>query len=262
MLGLFRKRLYLTLTSGFSFLFILGYFASIGLSKPLSDWKFYQKHGHKDSKWNNFVEEGFTAYDIADCTTTLQKLQEAIGLGCQDPIVYFKFAICSEATGSIYSATQYYELASKGLKSLKASHPYQREIHENFGRLLFAQKKWTQAFEQLRTASSVGNPSFALFFMLAELYSMKGEHDLAAENYFKAISQPTTNIKPEMLGKAYREIARALLKQKNYSQGLEFIKRARELLPNDLDLTTLYNQASSGLQQNQLIQTLESFKSK
>ena len=103
------------------FLYILAGCLFFGLGMPTRAWaqedyEFYKKNGHTNKAWNQEVEAGFTAYDKQDCDGTVTHLQEAIKLQCQDALVYYKMAVCTELKGSPYTSIQYYQLAMEKLQ--------------------------------------------------------------------------------------------------------------------------------------------------
>src|SRR6188474_3546996 len=76
-----------------------------------ADYEFYKKNGHTHKDWNDDVRLGFEAYDQQNCELALTHLKKAVGAQSQDPLVFFKLAVCSELIDSPYTALQYYQLS-------------------------------------------------------------------------------------------------------------------------------------------------------
>lgn len=228
-------------------------------AKKPQDYDFYSKYGHKNKDWNKYVQDGFEAYERQDCKGTIDHLNLALSAQCKDALVYFKMAVCSELTGSLYSAEQYYQSSLQGLEKLGAYHRYKKDINLNYGRLLYSSQRFDEALKYLSRAAQSGYNDFALFYMLGEIHYSRGESDLAVSYYQKAINQDTSQASPNMLGKAHKEIARTFLNEKNYEAALSSIETAKKYLSQDQELINMSMQANQKMQENRLIHQLENF---
>ncbi|HEX5033755.1 MAG TPA: hypothetical protein VFW62_04690, partial [bacterium] len=121
----------------------------------VDDFAFYKKYGHTSKVWDESVQQGFAAYDQQNCDQALTHLKQAVAGQCQDALVYFKLAVCSEVAGSPYTALQYYQLAEEKLNQMQVLHRYQKDIYEAYGRALFQGKKFDEAFNYLTKAAAV-----------------------------------------------------------------------------------------------------------
>ncbi len=230
-----------------------------------SDWKFYQKHGHKSKNWNEWVEKGFLAYESQDCGSTISYLTQAIQNNCQDALVYFKLAVCSEATGSAYTAEQYYLLAETALGKLKTPHPYQQDIFENIGRLFYTQKKFKKALSYLSKAEELGRPSFLVLFLLAQQAMQDGADAKALEYYERMVQLNESGIlqvPKDKLGIAYQSLALHYFNQKDIAKAELLLNKAAALLGKNNELAQLETKISLIKQQGKLIENLQKLESK
>lgn len=221
------------------------------------DYDFYKKYGHHQKNWDEAVEAGFTAYEAGDCEGALSHLKQAIGAQCQDALVYFKMAVCTELTGSPYSAMQYYQLAQEKLEKLSGLHRYQKEIFENYGRALFKAKRYEDALPYLSRAAAVGTPSFGLYYMVGYLYAQKKDWTAALDYFRKAVAQDTSEVSPPLLSRVYLELARVHFNQKEYDQAVPLLNQAVQLDPNNQEAALLKSQTNQALQQKNMVQMIE-----
>jgi tetratricopeptide (TPR) repeat protein len=221
------------------------------------DYSFYKKHGHSKKQWDSFVKSGFEAYDQQDCTQALSFLKQAIGAQCQDPLVYYKVAVCSEAEGSLYTAIQYYQLSEEQLQKLPAPHSYQKDIYENYGRALFQAKKFQEAFPYLTRAAAIGTPSFGLFYMVAKLYQSRNDPRAALEYFDRALTQDTRGAPPLVLASVYKEVAKAKLQAKENQKAAQLIDKSLKLQPQDPEAMQIRSQIITQLQQENLVKIIE-----
>lgn len=239
----------------FAFLFC-GLFP-VGLKAQAEDFEFYKKYGHSSKQWDDYVKQGFDAYDQQNCDASMAALKQAIASQCQDAQVYFKLAVCSEVVGTPYTALQYYQLAEEKLGKLEVLHRYQKDIYESFGRALFQAKRFDEAFPYLVKAAAVGSPSFGLYYMVGFLYAKKGDTKAAVEFFDKALAQDTSKAPPAILALVYREVAKAYAKEKNNQKTMELLNKALAINPNDQEAIQLQNQIRSALSQESLIQMIK-----
>lgn len=221
------------------------------------DYKFYKKYGHSSKNWNESVKQGFEAYERQDCNQAMTQLKAAVAQQCRDPIVFFKLAVCSELMDSPYTAMQYYQLAEESLPQLKATHRYQREIYENYGRALFKAKRYKEALPYLTRAAAIGTPSFALFYMVGSLYAKNNDMNAALDYYRRALTQDQSGIDPKLLSKVYYEVARAHYNAKNFKQAAQLLDRAVQLDPTNQEAINLRNNVGTGLQQQSIVEMLK-----
>src|SRR5262245_4434357 len=186
--------------------------------KKAEDFEYFKKYGRSSKAWNDMVRDGFDAYEAGDCEKVLSYLKDAAKAGCDDPIVLFKLAACSELQGSYYSALQYYKQAEDGLKILKAPHHYAQDFYEAYGRTLYMNKKYDEALTYFTKAAELGTPSFGLFYFLGELSLSKKDTAKALEYYNKALTQPLTTANPAQVGRAYAAIGKAFLELKDWNK--------------------------------------------
>ncbi len=224
------------------------------------DYDYYKKNGRTSKAYNDLVKDGFASYDKQDCEKTIAYLKEAIKAGCSDPIVNFKLAACSEATGSLYSALQYYREAETGLKILKNPHRYQQDFYESIGRVLLLNKKHEEALPYLTKAAEVGTPSFALYYILGELTLAKKDTTKALEYFNKAIQLPLDRATPDQLVKIYKMIASSFLEVKDWKKALEFIDKALQQSPADPELQQAQFRANEMKRQDELMNFMEKMK--
>ncbi|MFO1463737.1 MAG: tetratricopeptide repeat protein [bacterium] len=225
---------------------------------PSEDFEFYKKYGHHSKQWDDYVKQGFDAYDQQNCDQALTALKQAVAAQCQDALVYYKLAVCSEVQGTPYTALQYYQLAEEKLGKLEVLHRYQKDIFESYGRALFQAKRFDEAFPYLVRAAAVGTPSFGLYYMVGFLYAKKNDTKAAAEFFDKALSQDTSKAPPSILALVYREVAKTYLRDKNYDKANELLGKVLAINPNDQEAIQLRNQASNALSQQSILQMIQS----
>jgi len=222
------------------------------------DYEFYKKYGNTSKQWDDNVRAGFDAYDRQDCDQALRALKDAIAAQTQDALVFYKVAVCSELTGTPYTALQYYQLAEEKLQTLKGIHPYQRDINESYGRALFQAKKYDQAFPYLQRAVALGTPNFGIFYMVGYLYMTKNDNRAAVEMFERALAQDISKVPPATLATVYREVGKAHFQNKDYVRASELIQKTLQINPNDPEATKINNQLSSMQQQNQVMGMMDS----
>ncbi|HKX12408.1 MAG TPA: tetratricopeptide repeat protein [bacterium] len=239
------------------FLFLV--FATVPASAQdqVNDFEFYKKYGHSSKVWNDSVQQGFAAYDQQNCEQAMTHLKQAVAAQCQDALVYFKLAVCSEVAGSPYTALQYYQLAEEKLNQLEVLHRYQKDIFEAYGRALFQGKKYEEAFPYLTKAAAVGTPSFGLYYMVGFLYAKKNDFKPALEFFEKALSQDTSKAPPQLLGMIYREVAKSYLQNKVYDRAEELVGKAIALNPADGEAQQIKNQLATLRQQQSMVQMIQ-----
>jgi len=220
------------------------------------DFEFYKKYGHHSKVWDESVKAGFEAYDHQNCDQALTDLKQAVAAQCQDGLVYYKLAVCSEVQGSPYTALQYYQLAEDKLGKLQAIHHYQKDLYESYGRALFQAKRFDEAFPYLVKAAAIGSPSFGLYYMVGFLYAKKNDMKAAGEFFDKALSQDTSKAPPQILGMMYREVARNYLREKNYDKANELLGKAIAINPNDQEVIQMRSEITNVRSQESLMQMI------
>ncbi len=215
------------------------------------DFEFYKKYGHHSKVWDDYVKAGFAAYDQQNC-------DQAIAAQCQDGLVYYKLAVCSEVQNTPYTALQYYQLAEEKLGKLEVIHHYQKDIYESYGRALFQAKRFDEAFPYLVRAAAVGSPSFGLYYMVGYLYARKNDLKAAGEYFDKALAQDISKAPPAILGMMYREVAKNYLRDKNYDKASELLNKAYAINPNDQEVAQMRNQVSNVRAQDSIMQMIHS----
>jgi tetratricopeptide (TPR) repeat protein len=239
-------------------LFILFFSASPARGQgQVDDFEFYKKYGHSSKVWNDMVQQGFAAYDQQNCDQAMTMLKQAVAAQCQDALVYFKLAVCSEVGGSPYTALQYYQLAEEKMGTMQVLHRYQTDIYEAYGRALFQGKRFDEAFKYLTKAAAVGAPSFGLYYMVGYLYAKKNDVKAALEFFEKALAQDTSKAPPQLLGMIYREVAKSYIQAKNYTKAGELVTKALQINPSDGEATQLQSNLNTYRQQESMIQMIQ-----
>jgi len=227
-------------------------------AKPqFDDYAYYKKYGRTGKAWNDFVRDGFDAYDKQDCEKSLSYLIQAVGAGCTDPIVYFKLGACSEFTGSYYSAVQYYQQAENGLKTLPAPHRYAKDFYEAYGRALYLNKKNDEAFTYFTKAAELGTPTYSLFYMLGELNMAKGQSQTAIQYFNRAITLPMDGATPQQLARIYGSLGKAFLDTKDLDKAIQYLDQALKYSPSDSDLQAARYRASDMKRQEEIFKMMQ-----
>jgi tetratricopeptide (TPR) repeat protein len=232
--------------------------ASSSPAKPqFDDYAYFKKYGRSGKAWNDFVRDGFDAYDKQDCDKTISFLKEAIGAGCTDPLVYFKLAACSEFTGSYYSACQYYKQSEDGLKTLSAPHRYSKDFYEAYGRCLYLNKKTDEAFTYLTKAADLGTPTYSLFYLLGELNMAKGQSQAAIQYFNRAISLPMEGATAPQLARIYGSLGKAFLDTKDIEKAIQYLDQALKYSPSDADLQAARYKAGEVKRQEEIFKMMQ-----
>lgn len=253
----FMKPGFLILLSGIYLFSLTFLYTQPASAQAGADYEYYKKTGHSNKMWDESVKRGFEAYDKQDCEGALASLKEAIAAQCQDGLVFYKIAVCSETTGSPYTALQYYQLAEEKLMKLPQIHRYQQDIFESYGRALFQAKRYDQAFPYLQRAAAIGTPSFGLYYMVGFLSATKGDMRAAIEMFEKALAQDTTGVPPTTLAVVYREVAKAYHANKDFQKSSQLADKALALNPNDPEATKIKNETSSMASQQSMINMID-----
>jgi len=220
------------------------------------DFNYYKRYGKSSKAWNDLVKNGFDSYDTQDCEKAISYFKEALKAGCDDPIMLFKLAACTELLGSYYSAAQYYKQAEDGLKILKAPHRYSTDFYEAYGRTLLLNKKPDEALPYLLKGADLGSNSFTLYYLLGELFIAKKEPATALTYYQKALEQPIANIPPPQLARVYGAIGKAYLENKNWDKAVEYLDLAVKNAPNDTQLQQFRYSASALKRQEEIFKMM------
>jgi len=228
--------------------------------EQVDDFEFYKKYGHTSKVWNDSVQQGFAAYDQQNCDLAMTHLKQAVAGQCQDALVYFKLAVCSEVAGSPYTALQYYQLSEEKLGQMQVLHRYQKDIYEAYGRALFQGKKFDEAFQYLTKAAALGTPSFGLYYMVGLLHAKKNDVKAALEFFEKALAQDTSKAPPQLLAMVYREVAKSYLQNKTYDRAEELVGKSLALNPTDAEAQQMKNQLATLRQQQSMVQMIQNIE--
>ncbi len=240
------------------FSFFLGLAAPLRADDTPEDYNFYKKYGHSHKSWNDAVKQGFVAYEQQNCTAAVPYLKEALSKQCQDALVYYKLAVCTEMQESPYTAMQYYQLAEEKLNKLPAPHRYQQDIHESYGRTLYQAKRYEEALRHLSQAAAIGTPSFGLYYLVGSLYAQKNDWGAAREYFRKALLQNTEGIDPGILSSVYFEVAKIYFEAKDYKTTSALLDRSLQSNPQNQEAAELRNTLNTLLQQNSMVEMIQS----
>ncbi len=221
------------------------------------DFAYYKRHGKTSKNWNDFVKKGFESYDQQDCEKSVSFLKQAAGVGCNDPIVLFKLAACSEFMGSYYSAAQYYKQSEDGLKTLPSPHRYANDFYEAYGRALYLNKKTDEALPYLAKAAEVGTPSFFLYYLLGEIYLGKQQNQPAATYFQKAIEQPQATASTAQLARAYGSVGQSYTEMKDWEKAIQYLDQALKYDPTNADFQNARYKVGELKRQEQLFQMMQ-----
>ena len=210
-----------------------------------NDYTFYRSYGQHNTSWDQYVKNGFEAYDRQDCLQTLEQLRLAISLRCEDPLVLYKLAVCSEKEEQLYTAIQYYKLAYNKLQYFPSAHPYKDSIYENYGRALFKNKSYDEALPLLEKASTTATPSFSVFYMTGFIHAKNQAWEKAFPYLEKAVQQDTSGVPPPVLAQVYLLVAQARAQKGEYSSAIKMIKQALPMRNDDPEFQAHANQLLS-----------------
>jgi len=220
------------------------------------DYNYYKHYGKTSKAWNDLVKNGFDAYDVQDCEKAISYFKEALKAGCDDPIMLFKLAACTELSGSYYSAAQYYKQAEDGLKILKSPHRYSTDFYEAYGRVLLLNKKPEEALPYLLKGADLGTTSFTLYYLLGEIFMAKKEAATALTYYQKALEQPLTGIPAPQLARVYSAIGKAYLENKNWDKAVQYLDLAAKNAPNDTEIQQFRYSATALKRQEEIFKMM------
>lgn len=207
------------------------------------DMEAYLKSPFNNAKWDPFVKEGFEALDRQDVQTAIEFLRKATTLGCQSPLVFFKMALAYEASGSYYTAVQYYELAREKMALTHPEHRYQKTFDENYGRALYLLGRRDEAVALLEKADS---SSYWILKLLGNAATERGEPAKAAAYYERVANLPGVNLSPAEQTELFITIARLYRKQDNKESAKGAYRKALATDPANAEAKAYLKEASPG----------------
>ncbi len=186
------------------------------------DYAIYKKSSFIGSPWDAQVKEGFEAFDRENAEETINSLKNAVNLGCQSPLVYFKLAVAYESLKVNYSAIQYYELAAEKFKSAHQDHRYAQEFDVNYARALYSMGKKDDAIKILSKASSV--PAWGLK-LIAEYHLQEGRIEEALPYFEKLLDLSKNGMTEDETENLLTQVARVHAHMGNKDTAKKYYER-------------------------------------
>lgn len=197
-----------------------------------ADWDDYQKSGHTNIKWDDFVRAGFSAFDSGNLGSSEMFLQRAIARGCNDGLVFMKIGLYYESQANYQKALDYFQKANKKLPTQYPKNKNTEEVGEAVGRSLYLMGKTEESIPYLKQTLEKGENFMALYF-LGQISRTKGDYPTAI-NYFERslkADHPRNFASVDLLimielGKGYYEL-------KDVDTSLTWWNRILEVQPNN-----------------------------
>lgn len=196
-----------------------------------SDWDDYQKSGHKNSKWDSYVEAGFSSFENGNVGTAEMFLQRAVARGCNDGLVYTKIGFYYEAQKNYKKAINYLKKAYQKLPVQYPNAENTKLMDESLGRNLFLAGNANAAEPYLQKAVDK-KESFMSLYILGQIIRTKGGYEKAIELFERALkSDRPKDIPPAIDILIMTEIAKAQYELKNYDASLEWWNKVLSMNP-------------------------------
>jgi tetratricopeptide (TPR) repeat protein len=199
-----------------------------------SDFNAYKKSRYASGKYNDLVKEGIAAYHLGNLEGAHQNLFKAFNLGCESPIVAFMLALVSEASGSYYSAIDFYQLARKGFDVANQDHRFNAMYFENYGRALYYSGRIEQARPVLNKAAKK-TKSFWLLKLMGLLAVEKGDTLNAVAYFERAVRINSTDVTKAELVDIYINLARLFTSQNEPEGAKRYYYQVNQLDPNNAE---------------------------
>ena len=199
-----------------------------------SDFNAYKKSRYASGKYNDLVKEGIAAYHLGNLEGAHQNLFKAFNLGCESPIVAFMLALVSEASGSYYSAIDFYQLARKGFDVANQDHRFNAMYFENYGRALYYSGRIEQARPVLNKAAKK-TKSFWLLKLMGLLAVEKGDTLNAVAYFERAVRINSTDVTKAELVDIYINLARLFTSQNEPEGAKRYYYQVNQLDPSNAE---------------------------
>lgn len=199
-----------------------------------ADFNAYKKSRYASGKYNDLVKEGIAAYHLGNLEGAHQNLFKAFNLGCESPIVAFMLALVSEASGSYYSAIDFYQLARKGFDVANQDHRFNAMYFENYGRALYYSGRIEQARPVLNKAAKK-TKSFWLLKLMGLLAVEKGDTLNAVAYFERAVRINSTDVTKAELVDIYINLARLFTSQNEPEGAKRYYYQVNQLDPSNAE---------------------------
>lgn len=202
-----------------TFLFM---FLALSLASPAvaDDFAEYMAHGHRNAKWDGFVQEGFKAYDSGNLGSAEMFLQRAIGRGCEDGLVYVKVGLYYETISNYQKALDYFMKAAKKLPAQYPGLDITRSLDEIIGRVYYVMKQKDKAEPYLKRSLEKGEIFTSLYF-LGQYSREKGQLEDAIDYFKRAfVAKLPDGMSPNIGILIMSEIGKAYFQLKKFDESL------------------------------------------
>lgn len=202
-------------------LLVSGFWFLVSSLASASDWQDYQKSGHRDPKWDHFVESGFTSFDAGNLGPAEMFLQRAIGRGCDDGLVLTKIGLYYEAQLNYKKAAETFKKAAPKLAQQYPNHEMTRSINDFLGRSLFHSGEKNEAIAYLQKAAEKDN--FTALYLLGLISKDKKDTKGAIDNFERALKAKHPDGMPKSVDIAIMtELGKSYFAEKNYDESLKW----------------------------------------
>jgi tetratricopeptide (TPR) repeat protein len=182
------------------------------LAVEVTDWEAYKEHGHRNPRWDSFVEAGFSSFESGNLGSAEMFFQRAIAKGCDDGLVYARIGLFYEAQTNYKKAAEYLKKAVKRLAVQYPSSAVNDSTNEALGRCLYLLNDIEGAAPYLEKAAEGEN--FTALYFLGQIARTKKDYKNAIPLFVRALKAkrpagipPTIDILIMIeIGKAYYEI--------------------------------------------------------
>ena len=151
-----------------------------------TDWEAYKAHGHKNPKWDSFVEAGFSSFESGNLGSSEMFFQRAITKGCDDGLVYMKIGSFYEAQTNYKKAAEYLRKAVKRLAAQYPSSELNSAAVEALGRCLYLMNDVEGATPYLEKAAAT-NENFTALYFLGQIARSKKDYQSAIALFVRAL---------------------------------------------------------------------------
>ncbi len=198
------------------------------------DLELYMASGHRDKKWDEYIQSAFQSFDAENLATAGIFLKKAYELGCRDPLALFRLALSRENAKDPKGAADHFVEAEKELAARYPGHPLAAAINKHAGRSLYKADRYEEALPYLAKAIEIEPNDFMLLLMAGQIERIQKRYAPAREHFEKALAaNAPTGMTPDPVLTIQREliIITYLLKDREACEG--YIAKVKEKDPAD-----------------------------
>ncbi len=215
---------------------------AVAFATEATDWEAYKEHGHKNPKWDSFIEAGFSSFESGNLGSSEMFFQRAITKGCDDGLVYVKIGLFYEAQANYKKAAEYLKKAVTKLATRYPSSELNTAAVEALGRCLYLMNDIEGATPYLEKAAPA-NENFTALYFLGQIARSKKDYQGAIVFFVRALkAKHPAGLPPSIDILIMTEIGKSYYEMKDFNASLDWWNQILSFDPR--------NQAAISYKQN------------